>query len=95
MINVNGNSPYTELTGKYVQAWNNTSGIDEEQITVSDSLGAGFNDDGKRITGFSDNANTPTFDSSVNNYTANAWTGAQTIAGTVEAVDRWGDNRTF
>ena len=95
MINVNGNSPYTELTGKYVQAWNNTSGIDEEQITVSDSLGAGFNDDGKRITGFSDNANTPTFDSSVNNYTANAWTGSQTIAGTIEAVDRFGTIKHF
>jgi len=95
MLNVNGNSPYTELTGKYVQAWNNTSGIDEEQITVSDSLGAGFNDDGKRITGFSDNANTPTFDSSVNNYTANAWTGSQTIAGTVEAVDRFGTIKHF
>jgi len=95
MLNVNGNSPYTELTGKYVQAWNNTSGIDEEQIAVSDSLGAGFNDDGKRITGFSSNADTPSYDSSVNNYTANAWTGAQTIAGTVEAVDRFGTLKHF
>ena len=91
MLNVNGNSPYAELTGKYVQAWNSTPGIDEEQITVSDSLGAGFNDDGKRITGFSSASDTPVFDNSVNNYTANAWTGAHTIAGTVEAVDRWGD----
>ena len=95
MLNVNGNSPYTELTAKYVQAWNNTSGIDEEQIPVSDSLGAGFNDDGKRITGFSSNADTPSYDSSVNNYTANAWTGAQTIAGTVEAVDRFGTVKHF
>tara|TARA_B110000444_G_scaffold254170_1_gene286211 strand:- start:1124 stop:2584 length:1461 start_codon:yes stop_codon:yes gene_type:complete len=91
MLNVNGNSPYAELTGKYVQTWNSTPGIDEEQITVSDSLGAGFNDDGKRITGFSSASDTPGFDNSVNNYTANAWTGAHTIAGTVEAVDRWGD----
>ncbi len=95
MLNVNGNSPYTELTGKYVQAWNNTSGIDEEQIPVADSLGATHDDDGKRITGFSDNANTPTFDSSVNNYTANAWTGSQTIAGTIEAVDRFGTIKHF
>ena len=95
MLNVNGNSPYTELTGKYVQAWNSTSGIDEEQIPVSDSLGAGFNDDGKRITGFSNNADTPSYDSSVNNYTANAWTGAETIAGTVEAVSRFGTLKHF
>ena len=95
MFNVNGNGSYAELTGKYVQAWNSTPGIDEEAIPVSDSLGAGFDDDGKRITGFSTATDNPAFSDSTNYYTGSAWTGAQTIAGTVEAVDRWGEISHF
>lgn len=95
MFNVNGNGSYAELTGKYVQAWNSTPGIDEEAIPVSDSLGAGFDDDGKRITGFSTATDNPAFSNSTNYYTGSAWTGAQTIAGTVEAVDRWGEISHF
>ena len=34
--------------------------------------------------------NTPAFSGSINYYTSNAWTGAQTIAGTPEAVVRYG-----
>ena len=94
-FSVNGNGSYAELTGKYVQAFNGSTGIDEEAIAVSDSLGATHDDDGKRITGFSGNADTPAFDSSVNNYTANVWTGSQTIAGTPEAVTRWGSIKHF
>lgn len=94
LYNVNGSGNYEELSGKYIQAWNSTSGIDEENIPVSDSLGAGFDDDGKRITGFG-SGDTPAFDSSVNNYTANVWTGAETIAGTVEAVNRFGTIKHF
>ena len=90
MVNVNGNSAYTELTGKYVQAWNGNTGINEEAISVSDSLGAGFGDDGVRITGFGNASDTPAFDNTVNNYTANVWSGAETIAGTSEAVNRFG-----
>ena len=90
MVNVNGNSAYTELTGKYVQAWNGNTGINEEAISVSDSLGAGFDDDGVRITGFGSASDTPAFDNTVNNYTANVWSGAETIAGTSEAVNRFG-----
>ena len=94
LYNVNGSGNYEELSGKYIQAWNSTSGIDEENIPVSDSLGAGFDDDGLRITGVG-SGDTPAFDNSVNNYTANAWTGAETIAGTVEAVDRFGTVKHF
>ena len=95
MFSVNGNGSYQEFTGKYIQAFNGSTGIDEEAIAVSDSLGATHDDDGKRITGFSGNADTPAFDSSVNNYTANVWTGSQTIAGTPEAVTRWGSIKHF
>jgi len=94
-FSVNGNGSYAELSGKYVQAFNGSTGIDEENIAVSDSLGATHDDDGKRVTGFSGVADTPAFDSSINNYTANAWTGSQTIAGTPEAVTRWGEIKHF
>ena len=95
MFSVNGNGSYQELTGKYVQAFNGSTGIDEENISVADSLGATHDDDGKRITGFSGVADTPAFDNSVNNYTANVWSGSQTIAGTPEAVTRWGEIKHF
>ena len=95
MQNVNGNGSYTELTGKYVQAWNGNTGIVENAIPVSDSLGATHDDDGVRITGFGTSADTPAFDNSVNNYTANVWSGAETIAGTAEAVDRFGVIKHF
>ena len=95
IINVNGNSPYAELSGKYIQAWNGNSGINEQSISVSDSLGATHDDDGLRITGFSSSADTPAFDSSVNNYTANVWSGAVTVAGTAEAVNRFGELEHF
>ena len=95
MFSVNGNGSYQQFTGKYIQAFNGSTGINEESIAVSDSLGAGFDDDGKRITGFSGVADTPAFDNTVNNYTANAWTGSQTIAGTPEAVTRWGEIKHF
>ena len=94
-FSVNGNGSYQELTGKYVQAFNGSTGINEEAISVADSLGATHDDDGKRITGFSGVADTPAFDSSINNYTANVWTGSQTIAGTPEAVTRWGEIKHF
>ena len=94
-FSVNGNGSYQEFTGKYVQAFNGSTGIDEEAITVSDSLGATHDDDGKRITGFSAASDTPSYGSGVNNYTANVWTGSQTIAGTQEAVTRWGEIKHF
>ena len=87
--NMNGYSSYTADHGTKIQVWTATPTFDEGTIAVSDSLGAGFDDDGKRITGFGSSADTPAFDNSVNNYTANVWSGAETIAGTSEAVVRW------
>lgn len=89
--NVNGTGATVNYSATQIQAYNgNSSGVNETLISVSDSLGAGFNDDGKRIkttwTG-----STPAFSSSTNYYTGNAWTGSQTIAGTDEAVTRYGN----
>ena len=94
LFSVNGTGNYSEINAKYVQAWNSELGIDEDAIAVSDSLGATHDDDGKRITGLSSNDN-PSFSSSTNYYTANAWSGAVTIAGTQEAVNRWGTIKHF
>ena len=87
--NVNGNGSYAEHTATKVQALNSSSGVNET-IAVSDSLGATHDDDGKRITGFSGNTDNPTFSSSTNYYTDNVWSGAVTVAGTSEAITRWG-----
>ena len=94
LFSVNGTGNYSEINAKYIQAWNSELGIDEDAIAVSDSLGATHDDDGKRITGLSSNDN-PSFSSSTNYYTANAWSGAVTIAGTQEAVNRWGTIKHF
>ena len=88
--NVNGTGSYSEFTGTKVQAKNSSSGIDET-IAVADSLGATHDDDGLRITGFGSAGDTPSFSSSTNYYTGSAWgSGAVTVAGTQEAITRWG-----
>ena len=86
--NVNGNGSYAEHTATKVQALNSSSGVNET-IAVADSLGATHDDDGKRITGFPSSDN-PSFSSSTNFYTGSVWSGSQTIAGTQEAVTRFG-----
>ena len=88
MNNVNGNGSYAEFTGTKVQALNSNSGV-YEVIPVADSLGATHDDDALRITGFPSSDN-PTFSSSTNYYTGSAWSGAVTVAGTQEAVTRFG-----
>jgi hypothetical protein len=88
MNNVNGNGSYAEFTGTKIQAKNSSSGV-YENIPVADSLGATHDDDGLRITGFPSSDN-PSFSSSTNYYTGSVWSGAQTIAGTQEAVTRFG-----
>ena len=87
--NVNGYSSYTADHGTKIQVWKATPSFDETSISVSASLGAGFDDGGVRITGFGSSADTPAFGSGVNNYTANVWSGAVTVAGTSEAVNRF------
>ena len=93
--NVNGTGSTLQYSNTQIQAQNgNSSGVNETLIVVSDSLGATYNDDGKRIvTGFS--GATPSFNSSTNYYTGAAWTGSQTIAGTDEAVTRFGTVKHF
>ena len=96
MFNVNGSSSIVNLTDKYIQVYSaSLTGFDEENIPVADALGSVFDDDGKRVTGFGSAADTPSFNSATNFYTANAFTGAATVAGTTEAIVRWGTVKHF
>ena len=63
-------------------------------ITVSDSLGGGYTTDAKRITGFGSSSDTPST-SATNYYTSNAWSGAETVAATTEAISRFGTIKHF
>ena len=95
MINVNGTSATVQLPTK-VQIYSlSITGVDESLIPVSDSLGGGiYTNDGVRVAlGLS--GNTPAFSPSTNFYTSDAWTGAETIAGTDESVVRWGAVKHF
>ena len=90
MFNVNGSSSIVDVTDKYIQIYSaSLSGFDEGNIPVSDSLGSVFDDDGLRIEGLGTAADNPTF-ADQDWYTGNVWSGAETIAGTSEAVVRWG-----
>jgi hypothetical protein len=67
-------------------------------ITVSDSLGAGHDDDAVRISGFGSlSSDTPSLNdsSNANYYTDHAWSGAVTVAGTNEAISRFGTIKHF
>jgi hypothetical protein len=91
MFNVNGSSSVVNLTNKQIQIYSaSLTGLDEENIPVADALGSVFDDDGLRITGLGSAADTPSFTGATNFYTAQAWTGAVTVAGTSEAIVRWG-----
>jgi hypothetical protein len=90
--NANGTGSYSEDTTK-IQVFTATpGGLNKDQggIIVSDSLGATFDDDAVRIPGFGTASDTPSFfDSSNSNYyTDHAWSGAETVAGTQEAIVR-------
>ena len=89
--NVNGTSSYSENNTK-IQVFTATpTGINNEQggITVSDSLGAGHDDDALRIYDFAaQTTDTPSFTGSTNFYTNNLFTGNKTLAGTREATLR-------
>ena len=90
IFNVIGTSTTVQLPTKIqVNATANT-GISEGNIAVSVTLGSVYTDNGLRITGFGAASNTPAFSGSTNYYTGNVWAGVQTIAGTQEAVDRYG-----
>jgi hypothetical protein len=95
IFNVIGTSTTVQLPTKIqVNAAANT-GISEGNIAVSATLGSVYTDNGLRITGFGSAANTPAFNGATNYYTGNVWTGVQTIAGTQDAVDRYGVVRHY
>jgi hypothetical protein len=90
IFNVIGTSSTVQLPVKIQMNATANTGVQEGNIAVSATLGSVYTDNGLRITGFGAAANTPAFNGSTNNYTSNVWTGVQTIAGTQEAVDRYG-----
>ena len=97
--NANGTGSYNSSSTK-IQVYTATvSGLDNEAggITVSDSLGNGstHTDDALRISGFGSSSDTPSFNSATNYYTSNAWSGAVTVAGTTEAISRFGTIKHF
>ena len=91
--NVNGISGYTELSTKLQVHTASQSGISEIAIPVSDSLGAGFDDDGVRTFEFSsETASTPAISNSTNYYTTGLYgeSADPGVAGTKEATIRLG-----
>ena len=91
MRNVNGNGSTVQYANTKIATYNgNSSGVREDAIPVSDSLGAGHDTDGKRLSNFSSTNATPTFADNVDYYASNAWSGAVTVAGTDEAIVRYG-----
>jgi len=99
--NANGDEgSYDEDTTKIQVYTASLLTLDDEAggITVSDSLGATFDDDAVRISGLGSlSGDTPSlFDSSnANYYTDHAWSGAVTVAGTNEAIARFGTIKHF
>jgi len=98
--NANGTGSYSESTTKIQVYTASLLTLDNEAggITVSDSLGAGFDDDAVRISGFGSlSGDTPSLNdsSNANYYTDHAWSGAVTVAGTNEAISRFGTIKHF
>lgn len=91
MENVNGSGSTVQFANTLIQTYNgNSSGVNETLIPVSDSLGATFDTDGLRIvTGWT--GATPAFSSGQDYYASNNWSGAITVAGTDEAIVRYGN----
>ena len=91
--NCNGTSSYS-TSSTNIALWTATpTGLDNEQggIAVSDSLGATYDDDALRVYDFaSDTTDTPSYNGSTNFYTNDLFTGAKTVAGTREAITRFG-----
>ena len=94
--NVNGSSSYSATTAN-IQVFTATpSGFAEESITCTVTDNAGANSQvAKRVVITSASGATPTYVTTRNYYSSNAWTGSQTIAGTDEAVTRFGNLKPF
>ena len=98
--NTNGDGGYSSSSTKIQVYTASLLALDDEAdgITVSDSLGAGHDDDAVRISGFGSlSGDTPSLNdsSNANYYTDHAWSGAVTVAGTNEAISRFGTIKHF
>ena len=91
--NSNGTGSAAILASPIIQAYNGSKSFDETAIPVSDSLGAGFDTDAKRIHGLTGGA--VAFSNSTDYFVDNAFTGAQTVAGTTEAIVRYDTLKHF
>ena len=91
--NSNGTGSAAILASPIIQAYNGSKSFDETAIPVSDSLGAGFDTDAKRIHGLTGGA--VAFSNSTDYFADNAFTGAQTVAGTTEAIVRYDTLKHF
>lgn len=86
ILNVVGTSTTVQLPIKIQMYAGANSGVNEQSITASTT---GNTQAAVRVI-MSSAGNTPAFANSINYYTSNAWSGAQTIANTPEAVVRYG-----
>ena len=87
--NCNGVGSYSESSTDIAVFTATATGLNNEQggITVSDSLGATYDDDALRIYNFNaDTTDTPSYTPSTNFYTNDLFTGNKTVAGTQEAI---------
>jgi len=92
--NVNGTGSYAEHPTKIQMFTATPSGFVEDNISVTSSSSL-WNDEGLRIAISGASGANPTFVGSTNYYTDHAWSGAETIAGTDEAVVRWNQLKHF
>lgn len=90
--NVNG-TDQEQISSTKIQVFNGTDVINESSIPVSSSLGQGFTNNGVRISGLT--GTTGAYSSSTDYFADNAWSGAVTVAGTNEAIVRYGALRHF
>ena len=86
ILNVIGTGATVQLSTKIQMYAGANSGVNEQSITCTPTANTQA---AIRII-MSTAGNTPVFSNSTNFYTANVWSGAQTIAGTPEAVVRYG-----
>jgi len=87
--NVNGTGSYSQDDTIISVFTASPTGLNLENggITVSDSLGATYDDDAVRIADFiAETTDTPSFSGATNFYTNDVWSGAESVSGTQEAT---------
>ena len=92
LTNVNGTSSVVTLP-TYLNVYSASyTGLDETSIACSAGAAAGNTTVAKRIVLSSANVTTPTYaNTGTNYYSTAAWSSTSTVAGTTEAVVRWGN----